>query len=103
MTREYMIVFEKCANNWSAFSPDVPGCGSLGDTLDDTRANVREALEVYLSETARAGEPIPNAVTTTVNFDEFDPDHETKQYVVEWLRVSLPRSHSFTREKTHAA
>jgi predicted RNase H-like HicB family nuclease len=100
MTREYLVVYEKGVNNWSAFSPDVPGCGSLGDALEDTRANMREALELYLTDTVRAGEPIPEAVTTKVDFDEFDPDHETKQYFVEWLSVSPPLP--FT-EETQAA
>ena len=90
MTREYLVVYEKGEKNWSAFSPDVPGCGSLGDSVEETRSNMREALELYLSETAKAGEPIPVAAATTVNFEEFDPGHETKQYMVEWLRVSLP-------------
>jgi hypothetical protein len=41
-------------------------------------------------------------VTTKVDFDEFDPGHETKQYFVEWLAVSLPQSLPFT-EETQAA
>ena len=56
MTREYLVVYEKGAKNWSAFSPDLQGCGSLGDALEDTRANMRKAMELYLSETAKAGE-----------------------------------------------
>lgn len=92
MTREYMVVYEKAVDNWSAFSPDIPGCGSLGDDLDETRANMREAMELYLDETAKAGEPIPTASATKVDFDEFDPGHETKQYFVEWLPVALPKS-----------
>ena len=92
-----MVVYEKGATNWSAFSPDLSGCGSLGDALEDTRANMREAMELYLNETAKAGEPIPNAVAKAVDFEEFDPDHETKQYFVEWLAVSLPQSMTPTR------
>jgi predicted RNase H-like HicB family nuclease len=92
MTREYLVVYEQSANNWSAFSPDLPGCGSLGDALDDTRANMREAMELYLTETAAAGDPIPEAKVAIVNFDEFDPQREAKQYVVEWLSVSLPEA-----------
>jgi predicted RNase H-like HicB family nuclease len=91
MTREYLVVYEKGAANWSAFSPDVPGCGSLGDSVDEVRAGMREALEIYMSESAKAGEPLPEATATTVNFEEFDPDHETKQYFVEWLGVTLPQ------------
>jgi predicted RNase H-like HicB family nuclease len=97
MTREYLVVYEKGAENWSAFSPDVPGCGSLGETLEDTRANMREAMELYMTETAKAGEPIPEALTTSVDFEEFDPDHKAKQYFVEWLQVSMPRSATRTR------
>jgi len=92
MTREYLVVYEKGEEVWSAFSPDVPGCGSLGDTLEEIRANMREALELYLNETAKAGEPIPEATAASVDFEEFDPGHETKQYMVEWLGVSLPQS-----------
>jgi predicted RNase H-like HicB family nuclease len=102
MKREYLVVYEKGASNWSAFSPDVPGCGSLGDSLEDTRANMREAMELYLRETVKAGEPIPEATATTVNIDEFDPGHETKQYFVEWLSVSLPKPRSY-KETTRAA
>ena len=28
--------------------PSLPGCISEGDTLDDTRRNIREAIELYL-------------------------------------------------------
>jgi predicted RNase H-like HicB family nuclease len=97
MTREYLVVYEKGATNWSAFSPDLPGCGSLGDALEDTRVNMREAMELYLSETAKAGEHIPDAIATSVDFEEFDPEHEAKQYVVEWLAVSLPQTLAPTR------
>jgi len=92
MMRSYMVVYEKGPKNWSAFVPDIPGCGSLGHDLDDTRANVREAIELYLRESAKASEPIPEATTTNVDFHEFDPEPESKQYFVEWLAVSLPQT-----------
>ena len=92
MTRNYLVVYEQGANNWSAFSPDLLGCGSLGDTLEGTRANMREAMELYLSESAAAGESIPEAKAASVNFDEFDPQREAKQYVIEWLAVRLPET-----------
>ena len=91
MTRKYMVVFEKGEQNWSAFSPDIPGCGSLGDSLEEARGNMREAIETYLDESAKAGEPIPTAVATVVNIEEFDPQREAKQYVIEWLPVTLPK------------
>jgi hypothetical protein len=53
---------------------------------------MKVAMELYLCESAKAGETIPEATTTKVDLDEFDPEHETKRYSVEWLEVSLPRS-----------
>jgi predicted RNase H-like HicB family nuclease len=92
MTREYMVVFERAGNNWSAFSPDVPGCGSLGTDLEETRANVRTALELYLVESAKAGEALPEPSAATVNFEEFDPDYRSKQYFIEWIPVTVPQN-----------
>lgn len=102
MMRSYMVVYEKGPKNFSAFVPDLPGCGSLGDDIEETRTNVREAIKLYLRESAKAGEPIPEATTTSVDFHEFDPDHEAKQYFVEWLSVGLPQSLPRTA-KTQAA
>src|ERR1017187_1628630 len=97
MKQSYIVVYERSPANWSAFSPDLPGCGSLGDALEDTRANMREAMELYLSETAKAGEPVPEPSATSVDFEEFDPGHEAKQYFVEWLQVPMPRAVARTR------
>jgi predicted RNase H-like HicB family nuclease len=98
MKREYLVVYEKTVENWSAFCPDIPGCGSVGDALEDTRVKMRNAVELYLGESEKAGEAIPEAMATSVNFDEFDPDHETKQYFVEWLGVTLPQAAKPTTE-----
>ena len=91
MTREYLVVYEKGNKNWSGFAPDVPGCCSVGDTLEEMQAMMREALESHFSVMAEYGDPIPAPNAATVNFEEFDPGHETKQFVVEWLTVSLPQ------------
>jgi hypothetical protein len=50
---------------------------------------MREAIELYLDEAIKAGEPTLEAFSTSVDFEEFDPAHETKHYVVEWLGMTL--------------
>jgi predicted RNase H-like HicB family nuclease len=91
MTREYLVVYEKGETNWAGFAPDVPGCASAGDTLEEMHAMMREALESHFAVMVDHGESIPVPAATSINFEEFDPGHETKQYVVEWLSVSLPQ------------
>lgn len=58
MTR-YAVVFEKAATNWAAYVPDLPGCVTTGRTLEETKRNIREAIEVHLDAMREFGDPIP--------------------------------------------
>jgi predicted RNase H-like HicB family nuclease len=40
--------------------PALPGCVSQGDTRDEAMKNVREAIEVYVSDCRESGESIPS-------------------------------------------
>ena len=40
--------------------PSLPGCYSQGDTLDESLANIRDAVELVLEDLAELGEPVPN-------------------------------------------
>ena len=39
--------------------PDLPGCFSAGDTLDEAIANAREAVELWLETVIDDGLPVP--------------------------------------------
>ena len=39
--------------------PDLPGCFSAGDTLDEAVANAREAVELWLETVIDDGLPVP--------------------------------------------
>jgi predicted RNase H-like HicB family nuclease len=55
----YAVVIEKGERNYSAYVPDLPGCVSVGDTLDAARAEIREAIEFHLEGRREDGLPIP--------------------------------------------
>lgn len=59
MNLKYAVVFEQTPNSFGAYAPDVPGCGSAGETRDEIRANIREALSIHIEEMVRDGEPVP--------------------------------------------
>ena len=42
------IVIEKDNYGYYAFCPEMKGCHSQGDSLDDVLVNMREAIELYL-------------------------------------------------------
>lgn len=41
--------------------PDIPGCTSAGDTLDEALANAREAIEFHLEGLSEDGTEVPIA------------------------------------------
>ena len=55
----YAVVIEKGERNYSAYVPDLPGCVSVGDTLDEVKAEIREAIEFHLEGMREDGSPIP--------------------------------------------
>lgn len=57
--REYAVIYEQGETNWGAIVPDLPGCVSIGDTLEQVQENVKEAIELYLEVLQERGEPIP--------------------------------------------
>lgn len=57
--RRYPMVIEPTNTGFSAFSPDVPGCAAVGDTEEETRRNLREALAAHFEVMREIGEPIP--------------------------------------------
>jgi predicted RNase H-like HicB family nuclease len=56
-TNSYLIVIESGKRNYSAFSPDVPGCVTTGGTFDETLKNMREALQLHLSDEESTPDP----------------------------------------------
>ena len=45
--------------------PDLPGCTSAGDDIDDALRNAPEALELYVESFAADGKPMPRPRTLT--------------------------------------
>ena len=42
------IVIEKDSYGYYAFCPEMKGCQSQGDSLDEVLSNIKEAVELYL-------------------------------------------------------
>jgi predicted RNase H-like HicB family nuclease len=63
MKEEYVVVYEHGEHNWSAYSPDVPGCVAAAESFEETQALFSEALEFHIEGLREAGEPIPRATS----------------------------------------
>lgn len=56
---EYLIVIENSEGSYSAYSPDLPGCVAAGDTIEEVRKLMQEAIQMHLQSLREHGEPVP--------------------------------------------
>lgn len=56
---KYLIVIEQTDTGFSAYSPDVPGCISTGNTREEMEKNMRKAIEFRIKGLRVDGEEIP--------------------------------------------
>jgi predicted RNase H-like HicB family nuclease len=48
MPYKVSVVLEKDENGYYAWCPELKGCQSQGESLDQALSNIREAVELYL-------------------------------------------------------
>ena len=92
---KYPIAIEKGNETtaWGVVVPDLPGCFSAGDTLDEAFAMAQEAIALWINTALDDGQAIPHAKSMEehsadpefngwawgvieVNFDDFATDVE---------------------------
>ena len=59
----YAIIVEKGKRNYSAYVPDVPGCIATGQTLEEVKQQMKEALELHMEGMLLDGESVPRPST----------------------------------------
>ena len=57
--QRFLIVIEKANGNYSAYSPDLPGCVATGKNRDELERNMFEAIEFHLQGLKEDNLPIP--------------------------------------------
>jgi predicted RNase H-like HicB family nuclease len=63
----YAIVIEKAENNYAAYVPDLPGCVTTGETIEEVEQQIREAIEFHIRGLREDGSPIPEP-SSKVNY-----------------------------------
>ena len=61
--KKYLIIVEKTNTGYSAYSPDLPGCVSTGQTRDEVEANMRDAIQFHIDGLKQEGYEIPEPST----------------------------------------
>ena len=62
---EYTVILEPNQDEpgYTATVPALPGCISVGDTLQEALENARDAIELWIRMARKKGEPVPQDFT----------------------------------------
>ena len=57
----FLVVIERADKNYSAYSPDLPGCVATGETREEVERNIHEAIQMHVQGLREDNLPIPQA------------------------------------------
>lgn len=57
----FLVVIEKANGNYSAYSPDLPGCVATGRTREQVGRNMLEAIEMHVRGLQEDNLPVPQS------------------------------------------
>lgn len=57
----FLVVIEKANGNYSAYSPDLPGCVATGSTREEVEKSMHEAIEMHVKGLLEDKLPIPES------------------------------------------
>jgi predicted RNase H-like HicB family nuclease len=63
--QKYLVIYEKAPDNYSAYSPDIPGCIATGKTRQEVEKNIKEAISFHLEGLEKDGLPLPEPAAFT--------------------------------------
>lgn len=55
----FLVVIEKANGNYSAYSPDLPGCVATGKTREQAARNMHSAIEMHVRGLLEDRLPVP--------------------------------------------
>ena len=64
--RRFAVIVEKGEHNYSAYSPDLPGCVTTGNTVEETLENMKEAISFHLKGLQEDAQSIPASTSVAV-------------------------------------
>ena len=57
----YAVIIERGENSYGAYVPDLPGCIAVGDTLEEVRILIQEAIKFHFGRFAKRWGIYPTA------------------------------------------
>ena len=61
MMHRFSVIIEEADGNYSAYSPDIPGCVATGVTREEAEEQICEAIEFHIRGLEEDGSPVPRS------------------------------------------
>ena len=55
----FLVVIEKDKDGYFAFTPELQGCYTQGDTYEEVLENIRDAIRLHVEDRLDSGEEVP--------------------------------------------
>ena len=62
--RKFLVVIEKVGSNYSAYSPDLPGCAAAGAMRLEAEQKMHEAIKLHVQGLLEDNLPIPESTSS---------------------------------------
>ena len=85
---KYLVIIEKGAGNYSAYSPDVAGCAATGKSVEETLENMKDALGFHLEGMLENGETLP--CPKGLNFYSNQIDEFSGEEIFTHINLEIP-------------
>ncbi|MDQ3713773.1 MAG: type II toxin-antitoxin system HicB family antitoxin [Acidobacteriota bacterium] len=85
---KFLVIIEKGAKNYSAYSPDVSGCAATGKSVEETLESMREALEFHIEGMLEDGEEIP--LPKGLNYYLENTDEISSEDILAHVNIEVP-------------
>ena len=63
--KKFVVIFEKSADGYSAYVPDLPGCVAFGDTKEETEELIYEGIKFHIEGMIQNNEIVPQSSIET--------------------------------------
>jgi predicted RNase H-like HicB family nuclease len=85
-TRYYPAIVEKATEGYGVFFPDLPGCVSAGDTIEDAAKSAEKALALHVRGMVEDGDALPDPTP----MDRIGQDVDVIEAARVLVRIELP-------------
>jgi predicted RNase H-like HicB family nuclease len=62
----FLVVIEKDKDGYFAFTPELQGCYTQGDTYEEVLENIRDAIRLHVEDRLDSGEEVPQSESVSL-------------------------------------